>query len=146
MEYQFLYFVSMFLKHYLHIEGTENTNLIALVGLAYIVGRGLNVLVSAFRIPVTSMLYLNTALLLFGSALIVYITPSSDHLTSLVTVAVILMGLGYASSLPGKSSLGFRDLHRSNFFSLNFSRPSWIPRSLQAFTFSLKTASTSTPP
>ena len=91
----------MFLKHYLHIEGTDNTNLIALVGVAYIVGRGLNVLVSALRIPVTIMLYLNIVLLFAGSALILFISPSSAYLSTLITVAVVLMGLGYASSLPG---------------------------------------------
>lgn len=101
MEYQFLYFVSLFLKYYLHLEGTENTNLIALIGLAYIIGRGLNVLVSALRIPVTIMLYLNIILLFAGSTLILFISPSSDHLSTLITVAVCLMGLGYASSLPG---------------------------------------------
>ena len=104
MEYQFLYFISVFLKYYLHIEGTENTNLIALIGLAYIIGRGLNVVVSALKVPVTAMLYLNTCLLFGGSLLIVYITPKSNNLSTLISIGVILMGLGYASCLGCKCS------------------------------------------
>lgn len=113
----------MFLKHYLGIEGTENTNRIAMVGLAYIVGRGLNVLASALKIPATITLYLNVILLFAGSILIAfYTTPSSHNLSTLVSVGVILMGLGYSSCLPGMYV--FNRFSSMNLFRLmNFNNP-----------------------
>lgn len=106
MEYMFLYFISIYLSNYLKIDGSSNTNLIALIGIFYIVGRGLNVIIStAYKNSATLMLYINIVLLLAGSVLILYI-DSKVHST-LIAVALILIGLGFSSTLPSKFCMLF---------------------------------------
>ena len=103
MDYQFLYFLSIYLSNYLKIDGIENTNLCAIVGSFYMIGRGINVLITMFKVSVTKVLYANIALLFAGGILIAYfIFPNSDNLSLLIKISVILLGLGFSSSLPGE--------------------------------------------
>lgn len=100
MEYQFNYFISIYLENYFKIKGYENTNLLTLLGFSYVIGRALVVLFTTFKLSVTKIMYLNCILLLSGSILIAFISPSSNHLLLLLSIGVILMGLGYSSCQP----------------------------------------------
>lgn len=107
-EYFFLYFISIHLSNYLKIEGTSNTNLIALIGVFYIVGRGFSVLVSTIIGP-TKMLILNTSLILVGSTLFVLINSSTSYL--FIAIASIIMGCGFSSALPSLYSFIEQRIH-----------------------------------
>lgn len=101
-EYQYLYLTPIFLGDYLRISNDQKTNALFLLGLAYIVGRGLNVLISALKVSVTTIICMNILLLFAGGGLIAFLSPASEHLSMLTSAAVILLSLGYSSLLPGK--------------------------------------------
>ena len=100
-EYQYLYLTPIFLDDYLRLSNDQRTTILVLLGAAYIVGRGLNVLIGALQVSVTKTICLNILLLFAGSGLILFISPASDNRSTLTGAAVILLSLGYSSLLPG---------------------------------------------